>query len=171
MATETSPDWVHLGNGEDVVWESRPHPVAMGRRLLVGAALVLVGVPLLVWGVTEGRTILTAAGIVLAVAGTGLLAVLYLFWTHTRYVITSSELYEKRGVVTHDVTQFRLNRVQNTTLRQSALGRLLGYGDLTVYTAGSGDPELTFERLPRPHRASIILSEQLDGVDATRTTP
>ena len=165
--SDRSPDWLHLNDGEEVVWESRPHPIAMGRGLPTGVALVLVGLFLAGWGTTGGGSeILTMFGVLIALAGAATLGYLYAFWTNTRYVITTSELYEKRGVVSRDVTQFRLERVQNTSLRQSTVGRLLGYGELTVYTAGSGDPELTFERLPRPHEASTILSRQLDAAGA-----
>ncbi len=165
--TARSRDWLHLNEGEEVVWESRPHPVAMGRRLPVAVFLVLFGILLSGWSTVDGgSSVLTMIGVLVALVGAGLFGYLYAFWTNTRYVITTSELYEKRGVVSRDVTQFRLERVQNTSLRQTTLGRLLGYGELTVYTAGSGDPELTFERLPRPHEASTILSKQLNVVDA-----
>ncbi|MFC4249750.1 PH domain-containing protein [Natribaculum luteum] len=170
MSDGSTPDWLHLGEGEAVVWESRPHPVAMGSRLLVGVSLVLVGFLVAVWGAADGVGVVTAIGLVVAIVGAGLAVVRYVHWTTTRYVITTSELYEKRGVVSRDVTQFRLDRIQNTSLRQSALGRLLGYGNLTVYTAGSGDPELTFQRLSRPHEASTVLSEQLDDLEVRSST-
>ena len=164
MDRETTPEWLHLSEGEEVVWESRPHPVEMGRRLPLGLLVVFVGIVLVAWGANDGGvSLVNAVGIVVTVAGAVVSLVQYVYWTNTRYVITTSQLYEKRGVVSTAVTQFRLDRVQNTSLSQPVIGRLLGYGNLTVYTAGSGDPELTFERLPRPHEASTVLSEQLNG--------
>ncbi|TYL39432.1 hypothetical protein CV102_03795 [Natronococcus pandeyae] len=165
----SSPDWLHLSDDERIVWESRPHPITMGIRVPVALLVLLAGFALAGWSATDGATVLTYAGIVIAVAGAVAVFLRYIFWWNTRYVITSAELYKKHGVVSRDVTQFRLDRVQNTTLEQDAIGRLLGYGDLTVYTAGSGDPELTFERTPRPERAGSALSDQLnDAVDGTR---
>ncbi len=159
-----SREWLHLGEDESVVFESRPHPVAMGWGLPAGLLGGLGGLVLAGWATAEGWTLaLTILGLLAALVGFTVVGVRYLLWTNTRYVITTAELYEKRGVFSRDVTQFRLDRIQNTSLRQSAVGRLLGYGELTVYTAGSGDPELTFERLARPARASAVLSEQLGG--------
>ncbi|MEY7849387.1 PH domain-containing protein [Natrarchaeobius sp. A-rgal3] len=163
MAFGTTPDWFHISDDEEVVWESRPHPIAMGASVPVGIGVVLVGLVLAGWAGAEGVGVLTLFGTVLVLAGAAVVVARYLVWTNTRYVITSSELYKKRGVISRDVTQFRLDRVQNTSLRQSMLGRLLGFGDLTVYTAGSGDPELTFERVPRPEAASQVLSDRLEA--------
>lgn len=164
MALGSTPDWFHIGDDEELVWESRPHPIELGVGFPVAVAAAVLGLGLLAWGVVDGLLALTILGFTLVLAGGAVTFVRYLFWTNTRYVITSSELYKKRGVISRDVTQFRLSRVQNTSLSQSMLGRALGYGDLTVYTAGSGDPELTFEHVPRPERASSLLSDQLEAV-------
>ncbi|MBZ6495294.1 PH domain-containing protein [Natrinema longum] len=164
MAFGSTPDWFHIGDDESIVWESRPHPITMGTRLPVGIGIALAGLLVAGWSGTGGVGLLTILGVLTTVAGTSLAFARYLAWTNTRYVITSTELYKKRGIVSRDVTQFRLERVQNTSLRQTGIGRLLGYGDLTVYTAGSGDPELTFERVPKPERASSRLSDQLETV-------
>jgi len=164
MAFGSTPDWFHISEDEDIVWESRPHPITMGARLPVGIGLALVGLLVAGWSAIDGRSLLTLLGFGLLVVGVAVAVARYLVWTNTRYVITSSELYKKRGIVSRDVTQFRLERVQNTSLSQSGLGRLLGYGDLTVYTAGSGEPELTFERVPQPEVASSRLSDRLEAV-------
>ena len=162
MGRETTPEWLHLSEGEEVVWESRPHPVEMGRRLPLGLFVVFVGIVLVAWGTNDGGvSLVNAVGLVIAAAGAVVSLVQYVYWTNTRYVITTSELYKKHGVVSRDVTQFRLDRIQNTSLQQSTLGRVLNYGNLTVYTAGSGEPELTFEQVPGPDRASSVLSDQL----------
>ncbi|RQG96216.1 PH domain-containing protein [Natrarchaeobius oligotrophus] len=161
MAFSTTPDWFHLGDDEEIVWESRPHPIELGVAFPVAVVLAVLGLGVTAWGLTDDSGVVTAIGLLLVIGGGGTAAVRYLFWTNTRYVITTSELYKKRGVISRDVTQFRLERVQNTSLSQSVLGRALGYGDLTVFTAGSGDPELTFEHVPRPERASSVLSDHL----------
>ncbi len=160
-------DWLHLADGETVVWESRPHPITMGGGLPAGIFLTLAGLVVFGWATvnTDSRALQLLALLAMLVGGT-IATIQYVYWTNTRYVITSSELYKKHGVISRDVTQFRLDRVQNTTLEQSVIGRFLGYGTITVYTAGSGDPELTFERTPRPGEAGGVLNEQLEGAAA-----
>ena len=169
MSSDATPEWLHLADDEEVVWESRPHPVDMGISLPIGIVLFLIGMALAGWGGSDGDAVVGLVGVVVAIIGGVIALVQYVFWTNTRYVITSSELYKKHGVISRDVVQFRLDRVQNTTLQQDVLGRVLKYGDLTVYTAGSGEPELTFERVPYPSRASARLNEQLEASSNPRT--
>ncbi|ARS89896.1 PH domain-containing protein [Natrarchaeobaculum aegyptiacum] len=164
MALGSTPDWFHIGDDEELVWESRPHPIELGAGFPVAVGVIVLGLGVLAWGLVENVLALTLLGLGFTLVAGGFAFVRYLFWTNTRYVITSSELYKKRGVISRDVTQFRLSRVQNTSLNQTMVGRALGYGNLTVYTAGSGDPELTFEHVPRPEHASSLLSDQLEAV-------
>ena len=162
MTDSSTPGWLHLSDDEEVVWESRPHPIEIGVEFPIGIGLLIGGFLLVGGGGSNGLTgPVTLLGILIGFIGGALVAIRYLIWANTRYVITSKELYKKRGVITRDVTQFRLDRIQNTSLQQGVPGRLLGYGDLTIYTAGSGDPELTFERTPRPERANSVLNDAL----------
>ncbi|RKD94030.1 PH domain-containing protein [Halopiger aswanensis] len=171
MARST-PDWLHLTADEAVVWESRPHPITMGAGVPIAVLVAVVGTALIIMDLTstDGAGLTALLGALLGLGGAGVALVRYAVWTNTRYVITSEELYKKRGIVSRDVTQFRIDRIQNTTLEQDMLGRLLGYGDLTIYTAGSGDPELTFERTPRPERANGALNDQLGELVETKRT-
>lgn len=169
MAFGSTPDWFHVSDDEDVVWKSRPHPITMGLWLPVGVALALIGFLIAGWSGTGGIGLLTFLGVFVTVVGAAVALTRYLVWTSTHYVITSSELYKKQGIVSRDVTQFRLDRVQNISLRQTGIGRLLGYGDLTVYTAGSGDPELTLQRVPEPERVSSQIGDLLEELATDRS--
>ncbi|MCU4927009.1 PH domain-containing protein [Halobacteria archaeon AArc-dxtr1] len=160
MSPPTEPN--HATDRTNVVWESRPHPVTMGAWLPIGLGLVLLGLLIVGWSSTDGGVFLTI-GMGVVLVGLVMTLTRYLVWTNTRYVITDDELYKEKGIVSRNVTQFRLDRIQNTSLQQGAIGRLLGYGELTVFTAGSGDPELTLERIPRPQDANSVLNQQLEG--------
>ncbi|WP_254864660.1 PH domain-containing protein [Halovivax gelatinilyticus] len=168
--TGDSTDWLHLAEGEDVLWSARPHPIELGTRFLVGLAFAVFGLVAAAWAWEGGYGLVGWLGIAIAAGGVASAGVSYAFWTNTRYVLTNEQLYAKRGVVSRDVTQLSLERVQNTTRRQSVAGRLLGYGDISVYTAGSGEPEVTFDRVPDPERASRVLSRQLGRANGPNRT-
>ena len=162
------PDWLHLADDEEIVWQRRPHPVALGVRFVLGVLVVAVGLAIARWGYladlrVAGYPVVVWFGALLALVGALLTVYRVGVWANTRYVITTAELYEKRGIVSRNVTQFRLDRIQNTRLNQSMPGRALGYADLTVYTAGSGEPELTFSFVPDPGEASGALAEQFEA--------
>ena len=82
--------------------------------------------------------------LLLTVAGIGWAALAYLNWLRLLFVITSSEIYVKYGLVSRDVTQIRLSRIRNTTFELSVIQRLFGYGDVRIFTAGSGTDDLHF---------------------------
>lgn len=152
---------MHLQDGEQVSWANRPHPVALGSRFVASLAVALTGLLAAAWAWNDGYRLVGWLALAVAVGGLASAAVAYARWTNTRYVITNEQLYAKRGLVSRNVTQLSLERVQNTTLQQSVAGRLLGYGDITIYTAGSGDPEVTFARAPNPGDARAALATQV----------
>jgi uncharacterized membrane protein YdbT with pleckstrin-like domain len=94
-------------------------------------------------------------------AAVGILAVVLSKWYRVRYVITSTEVYIKRGFISLDIAQIRIARIQNTTLSQSMLERLLGYGDVVAYTAGSDTMDIEFKSVPNPSRVNETLSTLL----------
>ena len=157
--------WLHLGDDEYVRWQRRPHPIALGTAFAGGLLLALAGFVVAAWAFDGVSRIAGWIALLVALGGIGVAAIRYAYWTNTRYVLTSRQLYAKRGVVSRDVSQVSLERVQNTTLNQSVAGRLLGYGNLSVYTAGSGKPEMTFIRVPEPSVASASLADQLNELD------
>lgn len=68
----------------------------------------------------------------------------------TTYVITSERLTIHRGLVSRDVRQTRLDRVQNVNARQSMLERLLDVGTVDFDTAGGVGYDFTFRGVANP---------------------
>ena len=56
----------------------------------------------------------------------------------------------------------RLQRIQNTTLSQSVVEQLLGYGDVVAYTAGSTTINSNVESVPNPSRVNETLRRLLN---------
>jgi uncharacterized membrane protein YdbT with pleckstrin-like domain len=173
-------DWIHLTDDEVVRWTGRPSRVTIAPAVLGGLAVALAGITL--W-IEPGPTV-TAGGLpawvgdlplVLVAAGLALSLLVYLDWLRLLYVITDEEVYVKEGLVSRDVTQVRLDRVQNTAFEQSVRQRVLGYGDVRLYTAGTNTEDITFERVPGPEQVSQLvtelLSERAESSGQHRSTP
>ena len=97
----------------------------------------------------------------------------YLVRWSTRYVFTTKTVYEKRGLLSRTVTQVRLDRVQNTAFDQSLIERALSYGDLAVYTAGTGGVNLSLRDVPDPQHVNALVTTRLSEIaagSAERTT-
>jgi uncharacterized membrane protein YdbT with pleckstrin-like domain len=77
-----------------------------------------------------GAALLASAGFVMLYA--------YLRVLATEYIITSTYIYARYGVVARDITQARPEAVVAVNVEQGILGRLLGYGNVMFMTPGEG---------------------------------
>ncbi len=70
----------------------------------------------------------------------------------TTYTISNQRLTINIGLLSRDLHQARLERVQNVNANQSVLQRMLGIGDVNFDTAGSAEFNFAFEGVARPQR-------------------
>ena len=71
-------------------------------------------------------------------------------WRADVIVVTDQRIFEVSGVLTRKVASMPLTRVTDMTYQRSILGRLLGYGDLIVESAGQDQALSRIEHLPDP---------------------
>lgn len=158
MASDT-PQWVTLGDGERVVWQGRPSLYLVRSRLAIATLVFLAGLAA-VWFLPADWTWL---GWVVVLAGG--VAALYAYLGHwsVYYVVTSDKVYLKDGLVNFSVDTVRLDRIQNATLSQSVLQRLVRCGDIDIATAGEDTESLVFQSVPDPARVNGLLTDELQG--------
>ena len=156
-----SADWLTLSDDERIEWYGRPSLFTIAPQ--AGFALIVaIGGVVGVWMLSAAFGPVPGVVYLLpVVVGGSILTVGLLRWYRVVYVITSTEVYIKRGFLSLDVDQIRIDRIQNTTLRQSLLERLLGYGDVVAYTAGSDTLNIQFDAVPNPSRVNRTLSALL----------
>jgi uncharacterized membrane protein YdbT with pleckstrin-like domain len=68
----------------------------------------------------------------------------------TTYTITDRRLNIKRGIISKEVQETRLERVQNVNYRQSVYQRLMQIGDVDFDTAASDDYNFVFSGVANP---------------------
>ena len=167
---ETAPDWVTLTDGEEVVWHGRPTIYSYVGEVAIGLVIIAVGIGIwVVIGMGNDLGIPTLSAVPSDLIG-GVVVVLgittagrpLIRWWNVRYLITSEEVYKKRGVISRTVQNLRLDRVQNTSFTQSILGRLLSHGNVHVETAGTGRTEMTFRKVSDPEDVVGHITTQLD---------
>jgi membrane protein YdbS with pleckstrin-like domain len=71
-------------------------------------------------------------------------------WRADRIVVTDRRIFEVSGVLTRKVASMPLAKMTDITYRRSILGRLFGYGELIVETAGQDQSLHRIGHLPRP---------------------
>lgn len=143
----------YLSHDEQVVLEVRRHAIVVaGPALLAVAAVLVAGTIGWVASPLEGAAWLNrllgfAAVIVAARFGWKLWQ-----WWVDRIIVTDQRIFEVSGVLTRKVASMPLTRVTDMTYRRSIGGRLFGYGDLIVETAGQDQALSHISRLPDPDR-------------------
>src|SRR4051812_11176141 len=93
-----------------------------------------------------------------AVAG---LAALY--WTATAWFhrwttetdVTNMRVVHKTGFIKRDTFEMSLDKVESVDVKQSILGRLMDYGDLTIQGVGEGTRTITTITAPLAFRKAI----------------
>ena len=89
--------------------------------------------------------------IVVAVVPAVELVRIVLDWVNERYIITNRRVMEVRGTINKNVRDSALEKVNDVELRQSIVGRLLGYGTVQIIT-GSDIGVNEFRRISKPVR-------------------
>jgi len=87
-------------------------------------------------------------GCIVAVLGRAGFA--FLQWISRTYVLTDKRVIRIRGVLTIDIFQCSLVRIQNTFLVLTLPQRLLGLGNIAFTTAGTGSVEAIWRHVKNP---------------------
>jgi uncharacterized membrane protein YdbT with pleckstrin-like domain len=120
--------------------------------------LVVAFVVGLVTNIANGNT---DTGLVILIAVVGVAAVVlagFIRRVTTHYTITNRRLHIQRGIISRDIQETRLERVQNVNYNQSPLERLLQVGDVDFDTAAGDDYNFIFFGVANP--ADVV--EQVD---------
>jgi uncharacterized membrane protein YdbT with pleckstrin-like domain len=136
---------LNLSSGEHVIFEGHPSWRAILGFYLKGLliAIVLGVVAKLATG--DG----TAFLVILVVLALTLL-IGFVKRVATTYTITNRRLNIKRGILSKEVQETRLERVQNVNYRQSVYQRLMQIGDVDFDTAASDDYNFVFVGVAGP---------------------
>jgi uncharacterized membrane protein YdbT with pleckstrin-like domain len=73
-------------------------------------------------------------------------------WQGTYFAVTEARMILVSGFVTRKVAMMPLARVTDMSFRRSALGRLLGYGEFIVESAGEEQTLRSIDFLPYPEQ-------------------
>ncbi len=156
---------LHLSPGERVIFSGHP-----SWRAILG--FYLKGIVIAAIAAAIAKLLGAGAGTVfLIVLVTLALTVLIGFARRaaTTYTITSRRLNIRRGVVSREIQETRLERVQNVSCRQSLYQRLMRIGDVDFDTAASDDYNFVFAGVADPDK--IVQRVDQATETATQTQP
>ena len=141
----------YLAADEKIILEVRRHIVVLAGPLAAALAAVFVA-GMIGWATspTSGSDTVDLVAGLIALAFAARLGWRTWQWHVDRIVVTDQRIFEVSGVLTRKVASMPLTRVTDMTYRRSLLGRILGYGDIIVESAGQDQALSHIERLPHP---------------------
>jgi uncharacterized membrane protein YdbT with pleckstrin-like domain len=94
--------------------------------------------------------------ILFAIAILFAMLILFLDWLCTNYYLTNLRLIEERGIIGKRIMMAPLNKVQDITCKFGIMGRIFGFGDLEIESAGTyGKIVFSFIANPRKRKEEI----------------
>ena len=88
-----------------------------------------------------------------------LIVVLYLDWRFNRLCLTNIRLIKERGIIGKRFMSIRLDNIENITCNYGIWGRIFGYGNLIIESAGTYG-KMVFERMPRPRKIKWMIEKE-----------
>src|SRR5690349_10824732 len=151
-----------LTRDEQVVAHLHPHWKAMIRPVLV--LVVVLAAVIAAWIFMPGSW----SSIVLYVIGAiGLVLIAWLAfwpwlkWRTTHYVFTNERVILREGVFSRDGRDIPLGRVNDVSFSHNLVGRMLGYGTLTIESAGERG-QVVLADLPKVEKTQSMLYELVE---------
>ena len=91
-------------------------------------------------------------------------------WVQTYFVVTSQRMLLSTGLVTHNVNMMPLTKVTDMSFKRTGPGRILGYGEFVVESAGQDQALSNVKFLPYPEQlylevCGLIFKDKDDGSD------
>jgi len=82
--------------------------------------------------------------------------VFYLDWKFNRLYLTNYRLIRESGIIGKRYMSVRLSNIEDTTCTFGILGRILGYGDLIIESAGTYG-QMIFKGIPKPRKMKTLI--------------
>jgi membrane protein YdbS with pleckstrin-like domain len=140
----------HLLPHERQVLTVRFHPAVLIKPVSITlaalAVALLVTMELPVPGVADLVIWVVFLGVL------GWLSVKVYTWLEDYFVVTSQRLLLTTGIITRTVNMMPLTKVTDMSFKRSAWGRVLGYGEFVVESAGQDQALRHIRNLPYPEQ-------------------
>ena len=154
---------MELQAGEEVIYEGHPSWRSTLGFYLLG--LIVVAAAAAIGYAVESVGVAVAAGAAV------LVVVLIVGWLRritTRYLITTRRMQIRRGILSREVEETRVDRLVDVTIRQSLFQRMLGIGAVDFDNASAQQGDLfRFTGIARPQQ----LVRAVDRVHEARGAP
>ncbi len=110
-----------LSNGEEVYQVFKHHWIV---KLMVAVNFTLAAVSFGIWLIPA--------------------IIFWLGWKCTEQGVTNKRIITKHGIISRKTDELKLKAIESVFIRQGIIGRILGFGTVTVTGRGQGDVNLSW---------------------------
>ncbi|HTP10359.1 MAG TPA: PH domain-containing protein [Anaerolineae bacterium] len=155
-----------LGKNEQILWRARQHWIVLSANFVINLFIFVV-----IWAIYGAAGMLGSGWLgdfLRNNRGFALILLLipicwfgweFLQWWAEEYLVTTHRVVQTEGLINKHTKDSALEKINDITLNQSFLGRILGYGDLAIIT-GSDVGTNVLKRLAKPVEFKKTLLEQ-----------
>jgi hypothetical protein len=161
-----------LGRGEKIIYVGHQHPIVLVQAAIKWFGLFLIALIAaffigLQWKPTESWQNTAKTVLVIALSIVALISFVrmfwdYLVWTNDEFIITNERVIKLRGVINKALDDSSLEKVNDVEMRQTAFGRMLGYGTVRIVT-GNESGANTFNYLGNPNEFKRAMLDAKNG--------
>lgn len=151
----------HLLAGERIIYRARLHWAIFAASV----AVVAIGIGLaIILGVYQPKYWYAGA----AVAGVGLLLAISpaIRYASSEFAVTDKRVVAKLGFIERESLETLLSKIEAIGVDQGVVGRVLGYGTITI--TGTGGTEESFRRISDPLEFRRQIQSQVVELDERR---
>ncbi|HEY3928935.1 MAG TPA: PH domain-containing protein [Candidatus Koribacter sp.] len=161
--------------GEQVIYRTRLHWIVIFWHLVFGLILVAVGV--YVAAGMPGTSVIQPdqahyariGGAVLLGIGLLLIIISFVRRNSVEMAVTNKRVTVKVGLVSRSTEEMMLTRIESIMVDQSLMGRMFGFGTITLRGVG-GTPD-PFPRISHPLEFRRQVQHQLDLIQSPAAAP
>jgi uncharacterized membrane protein YdbT with pleckstrin-like domain len=150
-----------LSPNEQIIFEANPHWlflfISIGQILLFFFLYLFFACPFIgfISNTLKDYCILSASLILFFLS-----LIFYLEWKFNRLYLTNFRLIRERGIIGKRLMSIRLNDIEDIVCTYGICGRIFGYGDLIIESAGTHGI-MAFKGIPRPKRVKLLIERQM----------
>lgn len=161
-----------LRYGERVEHEAFLSLWSMVPGFVIGSAVLLGSVvSVFVLGRSDWQLVSYLLAGALVIAGTGLLVQTLAVYYTTELAVTNKRVIAKRGWVSRSTVELLLTKVESIQVMQSAVQRILGYGDIVISAAGEENAMISGISHPITFRDHYYAAEENSKIAGAMHTP
>lgn len=142
----------------EAIWSGKPQVASMLGGMVGAVVMLVAGGALMLSVPFLGAQGYIMAG-TLAVVGVATGLGVYIRFRYTDYHVQSRGVVVTSGWLSRKRVETRYEKVTDVMVYQNLLGRLLGYGNITINTAGSNQAPVQFQGLGDPERIKDLIDE------------